>query len=184
MLSSGEETLSEETRRLWESPSDRAEFVDRASAVVTADCVEIVKRLEEKARTQFVRFTIPGGSGKTAGKTARTLGIVGNLGGLTGNPDIRGLVSDADGAIAAVAVAFARFLSVLVPAVSPDVFLPLGQVRLPGAPDAIQLGLSPQRVVAILSILGLADKGLNLLKHGLGFFKRALPLNIRHTICY
>ena len=36
---------------------------------------------------------------------------------------------------------------------SPDVFLPLGQVRLPGAPDAIQLGLSPQRVVAILSIL-------------------------------
>jgi APA family basic amino acid/polyamine antiporter len=57
------------------------------------------------------------------------------------------------GTIAAVAVAFARFLSVLVPSVSPDVFLPLGQVRLPGAPDAIQLGLSPQRVVAILSIL-------------------------------
>ena len=57
------------------------------------------------------------------------------------------------GTIAAVAVAFARFLSVLVPAVSPDVFLPLGQVRLPGAADAIQLGLSPQRVVAILSIL-------------------------------
>jgi len=57
------------------------------------------------------------------------------------------------GTIAAVAVAFARFLSVLVPSVSPDVFLPLGQVRLPGAPEAIQLGLSPQRVVAILSIL-------------------------------
>ena len=57
------------------------------------------------------------------------------------------------GTIAAVAVAFARFLSVLVPGVSPDVFLPLGQLRLPGAPDAIQLGLSPQRIVAILSIL-------------------------------
>ncbi|HEU4953559.1 MAG TPA: amino acid permease, partial [Gemmatimonadales bacterium] len=57
------------------------------------------------------------------------------------------------GTIAAVAVAFARFLSVLVPSISPDVFLPLGQLRLPGAPDAIQLGLSPQRVVAILSIL-------------------------------
>ncbi|HTG49725.1 MAG TPA: amino acid permease, partial [Gemmatimonadales bacterium] len=40
------------------------------------------------------------------------------------------------GTIAAVAVAFARFLSVLVPSVSPDVFLPLGQVRLPGAPEA------------------------------------------------
>ena len=56
------------------------------------------------------------------------------------------------GTIAAVAVAFARFLGVLVPAVSPDVFLPLGQIRLPGAADAIQLGLSPQRVVAILMI--------------------------------
>src|SRR5215207_9409209 len=57
------------------------------------------------------------------------------------------------GTIAAVAVAFARFLSVLLPSVSPDVFLPLGQLRLPGAAEAIQLGLSPQRLVAILSIL-------------------------------
>src|SRR5918992_400096 len=40
------------------------------------------------------------------------------------------------GTIAAVAVAFGRFLSVLVPSVSPDVFLPLGQLRLPGAADA------------------------------------------------
>ncbi len=57
------------------------------------------------------------------------------------------------GTIAAVAVAFARFMGVLLPGLSPDVFLPLGQVRLPGAADAIQLGLSPQRIVAILSIL-------------------------------
>ncbi len=56
------------------------------------------------------------------------------------------------GTIAAVAVAFAKFLSILVPGITPDVFLPLGQVRLPGAADAIQLGLSPQRVVAILMI--------------------------------
>ncbi len=56
------------------------------------------------------------------------------------------------GTIAAVAVAFGRFLSVLVPSVSPDVFLPLGQLRLPGAADAIQLGLSPQRIVAIVMI--------------------------------
>ncbi len=57
------------------------------------------------------------------------------------------------GTIAAVAVAFARFLSVLLPGLSPDVFLPLGQIHLPGAGDAIQLGLSAQRVVAIVSIL-------------------------------
>src|ERR671924_2224871 len=56
------------------------------------------------------------------------------------------------GTIAAVAVAFARFLSVLLPQISPDVFLPLGRIYLPGAPEAIQLGLSPQRVVAMLMI--------------------------------
>ena len=57
------------------------------------------------------------------------------------------------GTIAAVAVAFARFLSVLLPSLSPDVFLSLGSIHLPGASDAIQLGLSAQRIVAILSIL-------------------------------
>jgi basic amino acid/polyamine antiporter, APA family len=59
------------------------------------------------------------------------------------------------GTIAAVAVAFAKFLSILVPGVSPDVFLPLGQLRLPGSTEAIQLGLSPQRVVAIAMIMAL-----------------------------
>jgi APA family basic amino acid/polyamine antiporter len=59
------------------------------------------------------------------------------------------------GTIAAVAVAFGRFLGVLVPSITPDVFLSLGRLRLPGAADAIQLGLSPQRVVAIVMIVGL-----------------------------
>jgi APA family basic amino acid/polyamine antiporter len=59
------------------------------------------------------------------------------------------------GTIAAVAVAFGRFLSVLLPGISPDVFLSLGQIHLPGAADAIQLGLSPQRVVAMVMIAAL-----------------------------
>ena len=59
------------------------------------------------------------------------------------------------GTIAAVAVAFGRFLSVLVPGITPDVFLPLGHIHLPGAADAIELGLSPQRLVAILLIAAL-----------------------------
>jgi len=70
------------------------------------------------------------------------------------------------GTIAAVAVAFGRFLSVLVPAVTPDVFLSLGRVHLPGATDAIQLGLSPQRVVAMALIAVLT--GLNILGVTLG----------------
>jgi basic amino acid/polyamine antiporter, APA family len=70
------------------------------------------------------------------------------------------------GTIAAVAVAFAKFLSILVPAVGPDVFLSLGHIRLPGATEAIQLGLSPQRVVAILMIALLT--GTNMLGVTLG----------------
>jgi APA family basic amino acid/polyamine antiporter len=56
------------------------------------------------------------------------------------------------GTIAAVAVAFARFTSVFVPSLSPDVFLgttlhfhkPIGDIAV---------GLSPQRIFAILSIV-------------------------------
>ncbi|HEY7637408.1 MAG TPA: amino acid permease [Gemmatimonadales bacterium] len=55
------------------------------------------------------------------------------------------------GTIAAVAVAFAKFLSVLTP-ISPEVFLRLGQIHLPGSPQAIELGLSAQRIVAIVMI--------------------------------
>jgi APA family basic amino acid/polyamine antiporter len=57
------------------------------------------------------------------------------------------------GTIAAVAVAFGRFLSVLVPGVTPDVFLSLGKLQLPGTPTPVELGLSPQRLVAILLIV-------------------------------
>src|SRR3954453_10659885 len=57
------------------------------------------------------------------------------------------------GTIAAVAVAFARFLGVLVPSITPDVFLSLGKLHLPGSPTPVELRLSPQRLVAILMIV-------------------------------
>src|SRR3954471_13731384 len=63
------------------------------------------------------------------------------------------------GTIAAVAVAFGRFLGVLWPAVSPDLYgwFPSGKIcqSLLGCTDpanAINVGLSPQRFVALLSI--------------------------------
>lgn len=63
------------------------------------------------------------------------------------------------GTIAAVAVAFGRFLGVLWPAIGPDryAWFPQGNVCVSWlgcteAANAIQLGLSPQRVVALLSI--------------------------------
>ena len=56
------------------------------------------------------------------------------------------------GTIAAVAVAFGRFLGVLVPAIGPERFtwLPRGDFPIPGG--VIELGLSPQRLVALASI--------------------------------
>lgn len=54
------------------------------------------------------------------------------------------------GTMAAVAVAFGKFLSVLIPAVTPDVFLSLGHLPMPGG--AIELGVSWQRVVALVVV--------------------------------
>ncbi|GMV06642.1 MAG: amino acid transporter [Gemmatimonadota bacterium] len=54
------------------------------------------------------------------------------------------------GTIAAVAVAFARFTAVLFPGLSPDVFLGF-TLALPSGD--IQVGVSEQRVLAILSVL-------------------------------
>lgn len=54
------------------------------------------------------------------------------------------------GAIAAVGAAFSRFVAVLIPGVTPDVFLG-ATVRLPSGP--IEIGLSWQRVLAIASIV-------------------------------
>src|SRR5512146_2850608 len=56
------------------------------------------------------------------------------------------------GTIAAVAVAFGRFLGVPWPAITPDRFawFPRLDLMTPGGP--IELGLSPQRLVALVSI--------------------------------
>src|SRR5881409_4357911 len=55
------------------------------------------------------------------------------------------------GTIAAVAVAFARFTSVLFPSLSPDVFLGT-TLHFPQPIGDIAVGLSPQRIFAIVSI--------------------------------
>ncbi len=57
----------------------------------------------QKGKTDVVRIVIPGGHGKLQGGKAPTLGILGTLGGLGARPALLGLVSDADGAIVALA---------------------------------------------------------------------------------
>jgi len=59
----------------------------------------------EKGQTDFVRIEVRGASGRAAGGSAPTIGIVGRLGGVGARPQRIGLVSDADGAVAAVAIA-------------------------------------------------------------------------------
>jgi hypothetical protein len=59
----------------------------------------------DKGSTDFVRLTIPGRRGRSAGGDAPTLGVIGRLGGLGARPEQIGFVSDGDGALTAVAVA-------------------------------------------------------------------------------
>ncbi len=78
------------------------------------------------------------------------------------------------GTIAAVAVAFGRFSGVLWPSVGPDLYswFPSGQVCIGAlgcsdpATQAINLGLSPQRLVALVSILVLTWINLRGIREG------------------
>lgn len=67
--------------------------------------IMIQKITEDKGETQFIKISISGREKKTKGKTAPTLGIIGRLGGIGARPHKIGLVSDADGAITALAAA-------------------------------------------------------------------------------
>jgi hypothetical protein len=67
----------------------------------------LVRRIEgDKGSTDFIKIRIPGMSGKLSGGSSPTLGILGRLGGIGARPDRIGLVSDADGAIVALACAY------------------------------------------------------------------------------
>ena len=59
----------------------------------------------EKGSTDFIKIVVPGSKGKSRGGDAPTLGIIGRLGGIGARPERIGLVSDGDGAIAALASA-------------------------------------------------------------------------------
>jgi len=67
--------------------------------------VEVEKIEGEKGSTDFIKIVIPGRKGKASGGDSPTLGIIGRLGGVGARPTMIGLVSDADGAIVAIACA-------------------------------------------------------------------------------
>ena len=67
--------------------------------------VEVVSIQGEKGKTDSIKIWIPGSRGKKSKGTSPTLGVIGRLGGVGARPQMIGLVSDADGAVAALSVA-------------------------------------------------------------------------------
>jgi len=70
------------------------------------------------------------------------------------------------GTIAAVAVAFGKFLGVLWPAITPDRYSWFPQMDFGTAGAPVQVGLSPQRVIALISIWVLTWINLRGIKEG------------------
>ena len=67
--------------------------------------IEMNKIVGNAGSTDFIKIRIPGSNGKTRQGSAPTLGIIGRLGGIGARPERIGLVSDADGAVTALACA-------------------------------------------------------------------------------
>ncbi len=66
---------------------------------------ELFQVRSKRGETRFVKIILQGKSGRLKGKSSPTLGIIGRLGGIGARPYRIGLVSDADGAITALACA-------------------------------------------------------------------------------
>jgi len=84
---------------LLDDPTVDGAAVRRWLREAGAEDVVVERVEEERGATDFVRVSLPGAN------TGPTLGIVGRLGGIGARPDRLGLVSDADGAIVAIACA-------------------------------------------------------------------------------
>ena len=82
-----------------------AQVVEYLRSIVPDCQVETYPLEGPKGHTDMVRILIPGKNGKSKGGSAKTMGILGRLGGLGARPEQLGLVSDGDGALTALAVA-------------------------------------------------------------------------------
>lgn len=90
---------------LLDSGSVNGEKVRKLFQERGCENVEIKKIEGEKGSTDFVKILLKGKNGKESGGDSPTLGIIGRLGGIGARPLEVGLVSDGDGAIAALSIA-------------------------------------------------------------------------------
>jgi len=79
-------------------------FINKGYEKLMTIHVEEIK--SSRGKTDFIKIIIPGEKGKYIGGDAPTLGVIGRLGGISVRPHKLGLVSDADGAIVALATAY------------------------------------------------------------------------------
>ena len=77
----------------------RALFPERAVKV------EVERLVGPRGETDFIRVSVHGTNGRRIGGDAKTLGVIGRLGGMGVRPDKIGFVSDGDGALVALSVA-------------------------------------------------------------------------------
>jgi hypothetical protein len=96
-----------EAYELLDSPVVNGAMVKDAliAAGVNADAIEVKTVEAPKGSTDFVKVWFPGSQGKRGGGKAPSMGILGRLGGIGARPERIGIVSDADGAVAAIAAA-------------------------------------------------------------------------------
>lgn len=94
-----------EIYELLDSPKANGERVASLLKKRGIDDVEAVPIRGEKGKTDSVKIRIPGSKGKKSRGKAPTLGVIGRLGGVGARPQMIGLVSDADGAIASLSIA-------------------------------------------------------------------------------
>lgn len=92
---------------LLDSPQARGSLVADFLETRGLRDIHIETVREPGGQTDFISIVIPGAGGRRNGGAAPTLGIIGQLGGMGARPAQMGLVSDADGGIAALAAALA-----------------------------------------------------------------------------
>jgi len=90
---------------ILDDPKVSGEKVREALVEFGVENVKIIHLSGSKGKTDLVKIIIPGKNGKEKKGNALTLGIIGRLGGVGARPEITGIVSDADGAIVALACA-------------------------------------------------------------------------------
>lgn len=96
-----------EAYELLDSPSVSGESVKEAlsAAGVDKNAITVKTVHGPKGHTDFIKVWFKGSEGRKSGGKAPTLGIVGRLGGIGARPERVGIVSDGDGATAALATA-------------------------------------------------------------------------------